>query len=114
MFELHRGIGEGLFLIYIIVIAVVYVMSRRGRDVPGWLTGVAHGLLALQAGLGVAMLLDGRRAGWEHPIIGVAAMLAIGTAAPLRARFGKTNGMIVSFAMIAVLAFAAWLTRPNQ
>ena len=114
MSEVHRGIGEGLFIIYIVVIAVVYVMSRRGRDVPGWLTGLSHGILALQVGLGVAMLLEGRRAGWEHPIIGVAAMFAIGTAAPLRARFGKTSGTIVSFAIIAILAFAAWLTRPNQ
>lgn len=114
MLEIHRGIGEGLFVIYIILIAVVFFLGRRGRDIPGWLTGISHGLLALQVGLGVAMLLEGRRAGWDHPIIGIAALLAIGMVAPLRTRLGRINGTIVSFAIIAILAFAAWLTRPNQ
>lgn len=113
MYDIHARLGEGLFAIYLVAIAVIYFMGRRGQDVPAWLTGISHGLLALQVGLGVVLLLDGRRAGWDHPFIGIAALLAVGTTAPLRARLGKRNGTIASFAIVAVLAFAAFLTRPN-
>lgn len=109
MFEIHRGIGEGLFLIYLVIIGVVYVMGRGGREAPAWLTGISHGLLALQVALGVILLAEGHSVVWYHPVLGIAAMLAIGLTPVLRQRLGRTNGTIAVLAIIAVLTLAARL-----
>ncbi len=109
MYEIHRGIGEGLFLIYLILMGVVYFMGRSGRDVPAWLTGVSHGILALQVAVGVILLAEGHSVVWYHPVLGIAAMLAIGLTPVLRQRLGRTNGTVVVLGIIAALTLAARL-----
>jgi hypothetical protein len=109
VFEIHRGIGEGLFLIYLIIIGVIYFMGRGGRETPAWLTGISHGLLALQVALGVILLSEGHSVVWYHPVLGIAALLAIGLTPVLRQRLGRTTGTIAVLGIIAVLTLAARL-----
>ena len=109
MIEIHRGIGEGLFLIYLIIIGVIYFMGRSGRDAPTWLSAIAHGILALQVAVGVILLAEGHRVVWYHPVLGIAAMLALGLTPVLRQRFGRTTGTVALFGIIAVLTLAARL-----
>lgn len=109
MFSIHRGIGEGLFVLYLIVLGVVWFMGRGGKTAPAWLIGASHGLLALQVALGVLLLAQGRSVVWYHPALGIAALLALGLAPVLRARLGRTNGVVALFAIIALLTLAARL-----
>lgn len=109
MFDIHRGIGEGLFLIYLIIMAVVYFMGRSGREAPAWLTGISHGLLALQVALGVILLSEGHSVVWYHPVLGIAAMLSIGLTPVLRQRLGRTTGTLTVLGIIAALTLAARL-----
>ena len=109
MFDIHRGIGEGLFLIFLIVMGVVFFMGRGERQAPPWLIGIAHGLLALQVALGVILLADGYSVVWYHPVLGIAAMLAIGLTPVLRQRLGRTNGVVATLGIIAILTLAARL-----
>lgn len=109
MFEIHQGIGEGLFLIYLIVMGVIYFMSRGDRAAPSWLTAISHGLLALQVALGVILLAEGRSVVWYHPVLGIAAMLAIGLTPVFRQRLGRTNGTVAVLGVIALLTLAARL-----
>lgn len=106
----HARLGEGLFLIYFIVMAVVFFLGRRGRTAPSWLVGLAHGLLALQVALGVILLLeDPDRITWVHPLLGLAAMLSLGLAPVFRRRFGPRDGLIATLGVVGVLALAAML-----
>jgi hypothetical protein len=89
--------------------AIVFFMGRGGKEAPGWMTGIAHGLLGLQVALGLILLADGRSVVWYHPVLGIAAMLALGLTPVLRERLGRTNGAIAVFAVVAVLTFAAWM-----
>jgi hypothetical protein len=107
MFEIHRGIGEGLFLIYLIIMGVIFFMGRSGRDVPAWLSAVSHGILALQVAVGVILLAEGHSVIWYHPVLGIAAMLAIGLTPVLRERLGRTTGTVAVLGIIALLTFAA-------
>jgi len=107
VFEIHRGIGEGLFLIYLIIMGVVYFMGRSGRDVPTWLSAVSHGILALQVAVGFILLAEGHSVVWYHPVLGIVAMLAIGLTPMMRQRFGRTNGTVAVLGIIAVLTLAA-------
>ena len=107
MFEIHRGIGEGLFIIYLVVMAVVIYMGRSGREVPAWLSAISHGLLALQVALGVILLADGYSVVWYHPVLGIAAMLAIGLTPVLRERLGRVNGTAALLGIIAILTLLA-------
>lgn len=109
MFEIHRGIGEGLFLIYLIVLGVIYAIGRTGREAPTWLTAIAHGILALQVAVGVILLAEGRSVVWYHPVLGIAAMLALGLTPVLRRRLGRTTGTVATLGIIAVLTLAARL-----
>jgi len=109
VFEIHRGIGEGLFLIYLIIMGVVFFMGRGGREVPTWLTGISHGILALQVAVGVILLAEGHSVVWYHPALGIAAMLAIGLTPVLRQRLGRTNGTVAVLGIIAVLTLLARL-----
>ncbi len=109
MFEIHRGIGEGLFLIYLIVMGVIYFMGRSDRDVPSWLTAISHGILALQVAVGVILLAEGRSVVWYHPVLGIAAMLALGLTPILRQRLGRTTGTVATLGIIAILTLAARL-----
>jgi hypothetical protein len=109
VYDIHKGIGEGLFVLYIVVLIVVYLLGRRGQSVPSWLVGASHGLLALQVALGVILLAEGHgdAVPWYHPVLGIVALLALGLAAPLRKRFGTINGLVALFAIIAVLTLFA-------
>jgi hypothetical protein len=109
VYDIHKGIGEGLFVLYIVVLIVVYLLGRRGQAVPSWLVGASHGLLALQVALGVILLAEGHgdAVPWYHPVLGIVALLALGLAAPLRKRLGAINGLVALFAIIAVLTLFA-------
>lgn len=107
MFDIHRGIGEGLFLIYLIVMAVIFFMGRGGREAPSWLSALSHGLLALQVALGVILLAEGHSVVWYHPVLGIAAILALGLTPVLRQRLGRTNGTVAILGIIAILTLAA-------
>jgi energy-converting hydrogenase Eha subunit A len=110
MFDVHRMIGEGLFLVYLIIIIVVVVMSRRGRTIPSPLIGIAHGLLAVQVALGLILLAeDPGRVVWYHPVIGLAAILSLGLTPVLRRRLGATRGLVAALGIVATLAFVAML-----
>jgi hypothetical protein len=116
MAEFHGRLGEGLFVIFLVVMGIVWFLGRSGREVPGVLTGIAHGLLALQVALGLILLIEEPdRIGsdgavpWYHPLLGIAAMLAIGLTPALKRRLGDRTGLVVTLGLIALLAFAAWL-----
>jgi hypothetical protein len=107
VYDFHRYLGEGLFLVYVIIIGVILLMGRSGRAAPTWLTAISHGLLALQVALGVILLAEGHSVVWYHPVLGIAAMLAIGLTPQLRERLGRPTGTIASLAIIGVLTFLA-------
>ena len=111
MEDFHRYLGEGLFVVYVVVMAVALIIGRRGRDVPPWLTGAAHSLLALQVAIGVILLLsDGLRGvHWLHPIVGILAMLSLGLAPVFKTRFRPGMDKVAVFGLVAVLALAAQL-----
>jgi hypothetical protein len=110
MYDLHRGIGEGLFVIYLVLIAVILVLGRRGRSAPGWLIGIGHGLLAVQVALGVILLAeDPDRVVWYHPLLGILALLALGLTPMLRQRLNALNAMLATLAIVAVLTLLARL-----
>jgi energy-converting hydrogenase Eha subunit A len=111
MYEFHARLGEGLFLIYFIIIGVIFFMARSNRTVPGWLTGLSHGLLGLQVALGLILLMEEPdRVVWYHPAIGLAAILALGLTPVFRKRLGHTQGTLAGMAVVAVLALIAMLT----
>jgi hypothetical protein len=112
----HGRLGEGLFVIFLIVMGLVWYLGRNGRTVPGALPGIAHGLLALQVALGLLLVMDEPdRIGsdgvvpWYHPLLGVAAMLAIGLTPVLKRRLGDRVGLVTTLGIIALLALAAFL-----
>jgi hypothetical protein len=109
MFEAHEGLGRILFAIYLIVLVAVVVLDRRGRPVPGWLFGIAHGLLALQVAMGVILLSGDRTAPWYHVALGLLALLSLGLTPVLRQRLGRINGAVVTLAIVAALSLAAML-----
>lgn len=115
MESIHRYLGEGLFVVYVIALIAAFVMTRRGREVPPWLTGVAHGLLAIQVGLGLILLLSGGLRGvhWLHPVVGLIAFLAVGFVPAMmkRSRPGssQTARFAVTAGVLAVLTLTAQL-----
>lgn len=111
MENFHRYLGEGLFIIYVVVMIVALVMGRRGNTVPPWLTGAAHALLALQVAIGVILLMSGGLSGvhWLHPVIGLLAILALGLAPVFKSRLRSGLDKAAVFGIVAVLALAAQL-----
>lgn len=111
MDSLHRFIGEGLFVVYIVAMVVAIVMSRRGQRPPVWLTAVAHGLLGLQVLLGLALLMTDGLQGvpWYHPVLGLAAVAALGLSPVLRGRFPRGADLAAIFGVVAILTLAAQL-----
>jgi energy-converting hydrogenase Eha subunit A len=110
MVEFHRYLGEGLFLIYLIVIGIVLYMGRRNRKVPGAVIGTAHGLLAIQVAVGLILFAEEPgRIVWYHPVIGLLAMLSLGLTPVLRKRFGPQGGMAAGLGVVAALALVAML-----
>lgn len=109
MENFHRYLGESLFIIYLIVMIAVIVLGRREKPVPPWLTGAAHGLLALQVAVGVILLLSGglRGVSWLHPVVGLAAVLALGLTPVFKARLRPGYGEVAVFGVVAVLALTA-------
>jgi energy-converting hydrogenase Eha subunit A len=111
MAEFHARLGEGLFLIYLIVLGIVWFMGRRGRDVPSWLIGLSHGILGLQVAIGAILFLEEPdRIVWYHPLIGILAMLALGLTPVFRQRFGRVNGAVATLGVVAALALLAMIT----
>jgi heme A synthase len=111
MENFHRYLGEGLFVIYVVVMIVVLVMGRRGTTVPPWLTGAAHGLLAIQVAIGAILLMSGGLGGvhWTHPVIGLLAILALGLAPVFKSRLRNGLDKAAVFGVVAVLALTAQL-----
>lgn len=106
----HARLGEGLFLIYFIIMGIIFFLGRRGSTALSWLVGIAHGLLAIQVALGVILLLeDPDRVNWVHPLLGIAAMLALGLTPVFRKRFGQGDGLVATLGIVGVLALAAML-----
>lgn len=111
MESFHRYLGEGLFVIYVVVMIVVLVLGRRGRDVPPWLTGAAHSLLAVQVAVGVILLMSGGLRGvhWTHPVIGLVAIAALGLAPVFKKRLRPGMDKAAVFGLVAILALTAQL-----
>ena len=110
MYDIHARLGEGLFLIYFIVIGVIFFMSRSNRAAPSWLIGLSHGLLALQVALGLILLMEEPdRVVWYHPAIGLAAILALGLTPVFKRRLGDAQGTLATMGIVAVLALLAML-----
>ena len=109
MFDLHRMIGEGLFLVYVIVIVVILIMNRRGGTAPGWLIGIAHGLLALQVAMGMILLAGDRSAPWYHVVLGLGAIVALALTPVFKQRLVGIYGVIAPLVLVAVLALLARL-----
>lgn len=111
MDSIHRYIGEGLFVVYIVAMVVAIIMSRRGQRPPVWLTAIAHGLLGLQILLGLLILLTDGLQGvpWYHPVLGLAAAAALGLTPLLRERFQRGADLAAIFGIVAVLTLAAQL-----
>jgi heme A synthase len=109
MENFHRYLGESLFIIYVIVMIVIFVMGRRDKAVPPWLTGAAHGLLGIQIAVGAILLISGglRGVSWLHPVVGIAAMLALGLMPVFKARLRPGYGEVAGFGLVAILALAA-------
>lgn len=106
MENFHRYLGEGLFIIYLIVMIVALVLGRRNATVPPWLTGAAHALLAVQVAVGLILLADGGLRGepWYHPVLGIITLLSLGLMPVFRTRFGPTRAPVFLFGLVAVLA----------
>lgn len=111
MEDFHRYLGESLFIVYLVVLIAAFVMTRRGRDVPPWLTGAAHALLAIQVAVGVILLLSGGLRGvhWLHPVVGLLAIAALGLAPVFKGRFRPGMDKAALFGVVATLALAAQL-----
>jgi heme A synthase len=111
MEDFHRYLGEGLFVIYVVVMITAFIIGRRGRDVPPWLTGTAHGLLGLQVALGLILLMSGGLGGvsWLHPVIGLLAIAALGLAPVFKARLRPGLDKAALFGVVAILVITAQL-----
>jgi heme A synthase len=105
---IHRGLGEGLFVVYLLAMIVAFIYSRRADRIPPWLLGIAHGLLGLQVLLGLFLLITDGLAGvpWYHPVLGLITLAALGLTPLLRQRLLPGVDTAVLFALIAVLALA--------
>jgi energy-converting hydrogenase Eha subunit A len=115
MADIHRYLGEGLFLIYLIVIGVVLFMGRRGRKAPGAVIGLAHGLLALQVAIGLILFAeDPGRIVWYHPVLGLLAMVSLGLTPVLRKRLGANGGMAAGLGVVAALALIAMMVATTS
>ncbi len=106
--SIHRGIGEGLFVVYVLAMIVAIIYSRRESKPPAWLFGIAHGLLALQVLFGLTLLAFDGLAGvpWYHPVLGLITLAALGLAPLFQTRFLPGIDSAVLFALVAVLALA--------
>lgn len=106
MENFHRYLGEGLFIIYLIVMVVALVLGRRDQGVPPWLTGAAHALLALQVAVGLILLADGGLRGepWYHPVLGLITLLSLGLMPVFRARLRPNMAPVAMFGLVALLA----------
>jgi heme A synthase len=108
MDAIHRGLGEGLFIIYLLAMIVAFIYSRRDGGPPVWLAAVSHGLLTLQVLLGLFLLLTGGLSGvpWYHPVLGLLTLAALGLTPVFRQRFLPGLDTVVLFGLLAVLAIA--------
>jgi hypothetical protein len=110
MAEFHARLGEGLFVIYLIVLVIVWFMSRQDRKAPAWLMGIAHALLGLQVILGIILIAqDSDRIVWYHPVLGILAALSLGLMPVFRNRLGPRTGPIAALGVTTVVVFLAML-----
>jgi hypothetical protein len=110
MEDIHKYLGEGLFLVYFVVMVVTIIVGRRGQQPPSWLVGVAHGLLAIQVALGVILISSGLGGvPWIHPVIGLAAIAALALTPVFKRRMPGAMGTAALFGLVAVLTLAAQL-----
>lgn len=108
MDSIHRGLGEGLFVVYLLAMVIAFIYSRRSDGTPPWLMGIAHGLLGIQVLLGLFLLVTDGLSGvpWYHPVLGLITLAALGLAPLFRQRFMPGVDAAVLFALVAVLALA--------
>ena len=106
---LHRGTGEGLFVVYLLAMVIAVIYSRREMKPPAWLFAIAHGLLGLQILMGIILIAFDGLAGvpWYHPVLGLITLAALGLAPAFQSRFLPGIDSAVLFAVIAILALAA-------
>ena len=106
MENIHRYLGEGLFVIYLILMIVAYILARRNQLTPSWLVGTAHGLLALQVALGVILLAANGLdvVPWYHPVLGILTLLALGLTRPLHSRLRPGYDVAAMMGIVAVMA----------
>ena len=103
---LHRGTGEGLFVVYLLAMVVAIIYSRREMKPPTWLFAIAHSLLGVQVLLGIFLITFDGLAGvpWYHPVLGLITLAALGLAPAFQSRFLPGIDSAVLFAVVAVLA----------
>lgn len=108
LISIHRGIGEGLFVIYLLAMTFAIIYSRRESKPPAWLYGLAHGLLGLQVLFGIIILAVDGLAGvpWYHPVLGLVTLATLALAPVFQTRFLPGIDSAVLFALVAVLALA--------
>ncbi len=107
MSAIHGMLGESLALLYLLVAAGSYLRRRRG-GLPGWLTGIAHALLAAQVLIGVTLFVRAPGAiTWWHPVTGLLALAALGLTVLLRPRLGRADATAVTGLVVAVLVLTA-------
>ncbi len=107
MAQAHGGLGELLVVLYLAIAILSFVLAKR-KGLPSWVTGTAHGLLAIQIIMGIVLFV-------QHPHIMpvshvIAALLTIpvlGLMAPLRRRLGRPQAVGVTASIITVLAAIA-------
>ncbi len=106
MENIHRYLGEGLFVIYFLIMIVAYILARRNQLTPSWLVGTAHGLLALQVAIGVILIAaNGLDAvPWYHPILGFLTLLTLGLTRPLHSRLRPGYDVAAMMGIVGVMA----------
>lgn len=107
MAEAHGTLGEVLVALYLVIAVLSFVVARRD-GLPAWVTGTAHGLLAVQIIMGVILLVQHPHAmPVSHVIVALLTLPAIGLMAPLRRRMGRARAVGTSAAVVAILAAIA-------
>lgn len=107
MAEAHGTLGEVLVALYLAIAILSFVVARR-NGLPAWVTGTAHGLLAIQIIMGIILFVQHPHAmPVSHVVVALLTLPAIGLMAPLRRRIGRAKAVGISSAVVAILAAIA-------